>query len=157
MRIIKLGVLMNEKKLPVLVKESAVLYKGLGRITSPAEAAQVMSDVFLLDRQIAEELYLIALNSRGKPLGFFQLNKGCVDNSPVDVRGMMVRLLLCNASSYIVVHNHVSGDTTPSQEDFCVTERLKQASELMGIHFLDHIIIGEQHQYFSFQQNVWQK
>lgn len=157
MRIVKSDVLLNEEKIPVLVKESAVNYKDLEAITSAAEVTQIMADVFLLDRQLAEVIYLIAFNNRGKPLGFFQINKGFIDKCPVDVRGMMVRLLLCNASSHVLVHNHTSGEVTPSQDDFLVTERIRQASEVLGLNFLDHIIIGEKKHYFSFRESVWQE
>ncbi len=157
MRINRYNVLMQEEKIPQLVKEGTTLYPELQGITSPGDAVRIMSDVFCLDKNIEENVYLIALGSQGRVLGFFHLNKGCVDCSMVDVRGMMVRLLLCNAASFLIVHNHVSGDATASKEDFYMTERLKRVSDIMGIRFLDHIIIGEQYRYFSFQEEVWSK
>lgn len=51
--------------------------------------------------------------------------------------------ILSNAASILVAHNHPSGSVTPSLEDIQVTERLKQAGELMGIELLDHLIIGD--------------
>lgn len=141
----------------MLVKEKAMIYKNLSEITSGQDVAQIMTDVFLLGKMITEEIYLIALNNCGKPIGFFQLNKGCIDNCLIDIRGMMIMLLLCNASSFIIVHNHVSGDVIPSPEDFNVTERVKQVAKIIGIHFLDHIIVGENYQYFSFYENIWSK
>lgn len=157
MRIVKLNVLMDKEKVPMLVKEKAVLYENVRQIASGEDVAQIMTDVFLMDRSITEEIYLIAINNRGKPIGFFQLNKGCIDNCTMDVRGMMVMLLLCNASSFIIVHNHVSGEIIPSSDDFDVTERVKLVAEIMGIHFLDHIIIGAGYEYFSFHENIWSK
>lgn len=157
MRIVKSDVLLNEEKIPVLIKESAVNYKDLDAITSADEVTRIMADVFFLDRQLTEVIYLIALNNRGKPLVFFQINKGFIDMCPVDVRGMMVRLLLCNASSLVLVHNHTSGEVIPSQDDFLVTERIRCASEVLGLNFLDHIIIGEEKHYFSFRESVWQE
>mgnify|MGYP002814410432 CR=1 FL=1 len=50
--------------------------------------------------------------------------------------------ILANAAAIIVAHNHPSGDPTPSAEDRAITQRLKQAGELLGIHLLDHVILG---------------
>jgi DNA repair protein RadC len=157
MRIIQSEVYMGEDKMPVLVKHPAKLYKPLQHLSSPEDVVQVMSDVFQADRQIAEQVYLIALDNRAKPLGFFLLNRGTVSKSLVDIRGMMISLLLCNAASFILVHNHVSGEVIPSQEDGILTENVKQAAQLLEIQFCDHIIIGENRNNYSFCRECWQK
>ena len=57
--------------------------------------------------------------------------------------------------SLILIHNHPSGDPTPSQEDMEITARIYQAGELLGIHLLDHIVIGDQ-RYCSFRETgLW--
>ena len=117
LRIIEAEVHMDEEKMPVLIKEPAKLYKPLQHLSRPEDVVQVMVDIFELDRQIAELVYLIALDNRAKPLGVFLLNRGSINRSLVDIRGMMVSLLLCNASGFILIHNHVSGECIPSQED----------------------------------------
>ena len=61
--------------------------------------------------------------------------------------------ILANASSIILLHNHPSGDCQPSEADIDVTKRLIGAGELLGIEVLDHIVIGEQKEYFSFKEN----
>ena len=116
-----------------------------------------MVDIFELDRQIAELVYLIALDNRAKPLAFFLLNRGTVNRSLIDIRGMMVNLLLCNAAAFIIVHNHVSGEVIPSVEDGRVTERIKAAAELLDIEFCDHIITGENKKYYSYRRQSWKK
>jgi DNA repair protein RadC len=57
--------------------------------------------------------------------------------------------LLSSAAAILFIHNHPSGDTTPSQEDLEMTKRLKQAGDLLGIRVLDHLIFGEEG-YYSF-------
>lgn len=157
LRIVEAEVRMDEEKMPVLIKEPAKLYKTLQYLSSPADVVQVMVDIFELDRQIAELVYLIALDNRAKPLGFFLLNRGSINRSLLDVRGMMVSLLLCNASGFILIHNHVSGEVIPSVEDGRVTERVKAAAELLDVEFCDHIIVGENKNYYSYRRECWQK
>lgn len=157
LRIIEAEVRMDEQKKPVLKEEPTKIYEPLQCLSCPADVVQVMVDIFELDRQIAELVYLIAVDNRAKPLGVFLLNRGSINRSLVDVRGMMVSLLLCNAAGFILVHNHVSGECLPSQEDGRVTERIKAAAELLDIEFCDHIIIGENKKYYSFRRDSWKK
>lgn len=157
MRIVKAEVRMDEEKMPVLIKEPAKIYKPLQHLSSPEDVVQVMVDAFEMGRQIAELVYLIALDNRAKPLAFFLLNRGTVNRSMVDIRGMMISLFLCNAAGFILVHNHVSGECIPSQEDGRVTERIKAAAELLDIEFCDHIVIGENKTYYSYRRQSWKK
>jgi DNA repair protein RadC len=64
-----------------------------------------------------------------------------------------VRLAVMKATANIIVVNHPSGDTKPSQEDILLTTRLSQAGEILGINVLDHVIIGSEGNYFSFRDN----
>lgn len=157
MHIIEAEVRMDEQKKPVLKEESTKIYEPLQCLSCPADVVQVMTDVFEIDREIAEMVYLIALDNRGKPLAFFLLNRGTVNRSLIDIRGMMVNLLLCNAAAFIIVHNHVSGEVIPSVEDGRVTERIKSAAELLDIEFCDHIITGENKKYYSYRRQSWKK
>lgn len=146
----------NEEKEPVLEKIKTVRYERLKRIEKSEDVAQIMRDVFGMDKQIAEIVYLISLDNKNMPLGFFFLNKGLVNCSQVDIRGIFIRLLLSNAAQFILVHNHTSGSPLPSSEDMVITDRIKGLSAVMGIRFTDHIIIGD-NQYFSFRELLWSK
>ncbi len=146
----------NEKKEPVLEKIKTVRYERLKRIVKPEDVAQIMMEVFGMDKQIAEVVYLVSLDNKGTPLGFFFLNKGLVNCSQVDIRGIFIRLLLTNAAQFIMVHNHTSGSPIPSREDMVITDRIKRLSAVMGIQFCDHIIIGNC-KYFSFKEQLWSK
>ena len=68
----------------------------------------------------------------------------------------MIRNVLCGASAFIVIHNHPSGELSISKEDVSTTKKLYEAGELMGIHLLDHIIIGredEKEAYYSMAEH----
>lgn len=59
------------------------------------------------------------------------------------IREILIRMLLAGAVSFILCHNHPSGDTNPSQEDIQITESIGKAGSLIGVSLLDHLIIGE--------------
>lgn len=71
------------------------------------------------------------------------MSHGSINESIVDVRGCMQRVLLCGAASFILFHNHPSGNTRVSDYDKKATSQLKDAAKLLGISFLDHLIIGD--------------
>lgn len=66
-------------------------------------------------------------------------------------REIFIKALLCGASGIVIIHNHPSGDTTPSEQDIKSYNRLKEAGKLIGINVLDSIIVGDS--YYSFVEN----
>ena len=95
---------------------------------------------------------LLMLNSKSKLLGESDISKGTVNASLVSPRELFIEALNKQAVSIILLHNHTSGDPTPSKSDFLLTKRVKEAGELIGIELLDHIIIGD-NCYCSFTEN----
>ena len=79
-----------------------------------------------------------------------ELAQGTVDHVPVYPREILRRALDCGASAIILVHNHPSGDPTPSQADIAMTDRIRQGAEAMGLVLHDHLIIGRERE-FSFR------
>ncbi len=65
---------------------------------------------------------------------------------------MFKAIILANAAAFIVAHNHPSGDPAPSRDDIEITRRLKEAAEILGVRFLDHIVIGRG-RYVSFVED----
>ena len=84
----------------------------------------------------------INMNTKLEMTSVFELSHGNVNSSIVSVREMFQKALLANAVSIILMHNHPSGDSTPSREDIQVTKRAKDAGDLLGVQVLDHIVIG---------------
>ena len=94
---------------------------------------------------------------KGHFLGDKVLTRGTATGSLVTPREIYMEALRRHAVSLILVHNHPSGDPTPSPDDMQITARIYQAGELLGIHLLDHIIIGDQ-KYCSFrEEGIWEE
>lgn len=90
-----------------------------------------------------EHLKLIMLNTRSRLIGESEISKGTVNMSIVSPRELFVEALQKNAVYIILLHNHPSGDPTPSTDDILITKRVKLGGQLLGIELLDHIIIGD--------------
>ncbi len=96
-----------------------------------------------------EEFWVIYLNNSNKVLQQSQISKGGLTGTIVDVRLVLKTAIEMNAVAIILVHNHPSGNLSPSQADKQLTQKLKTATESLDIKVLDHIIISEK-MYFSF-------
>lgn len=152
MRITKMNLVLNEDCSTRLETESCNEYDELDRLDKPWKVAKVLVNCFSLDKRAEEYTYLIATTSQCMPIGFFEISHGTCNATLVGVREIMIRALMVGAVNIMLVHNHPSGICTPSQEDEEVTQELKAASKLLGIRFLDHIIIGRDC-YYSFMEH----
>ena len=99
-----------------------------------------------------ERTKLLMLNTKSMLLGENDISKGTVDSSIITPRELFIEALQKNAAAIVIMHNHPSGDPTPSQDDIDTTARIKKAGELIGIPLLDHIIIGN-NCYSSFRES----
>lgn len=102
--------------------------------------------------QKQENMKLLMLNTKSKLIGETNISKGTVNASLVSPRELFIEALEKEAVSIILVHNHPSGDPTPSDQDILLTKRVKEAGSLIGIDLLDHIIIGN-NCYMSFSES----
>ncbi len=112
------------------------------RVTSPADAANLLIPEMMFLEQ--EHLRVILLNTRNYVLKAPTLYVGSLNTSVIRVGEVFRAAIRENAAAIIVVHNHPSGDPTPSPEDVRVTRELARAGQLLGIDLLDHIVIGQQ-------------
>lgn len=99
-----------------------------------------------------EHFYCLYLNSGKKVIKEKLLFIGTVNYSMIHPRDIFKEAYLLNAVSIICIHNHPSGDVTPSVNDINMTVNLKKVGELLGIEIVDHIIIGK-NKYYSFLEN----
>jgi DNA repair protein RadC len=99
-----------------------------------------------------EYAYILCLNTKNVLTSVFQVSHGNVNSAIMGPREIFQKALLANAVSIIVMHNHPSGDCTPSPEDIKVTERLVNAGYMIGVEVLDHVIIGG-NSYYSLKAN----
>lgn len=98
-----------------------------------------------------ECMKLLMLNTKSKLIGESNISKGTVNASLISPRELFIEALEKNAVSIILLHNHPSGDPSPSEQDLFLTKRVKEAGILIGIELLDHIIIGN-NCYISFAE-----
>lgn len=97
-----------------------------------------------------EETWVLLLNRSNKVIRKYQVSKGGISGSIIDIRLIMKEAIDAVASAMILSHNHPSGNIKPSIEDDTITNKLKKAGLLMDIPLLDHIIIGE-NCYYSYK------
>ena len=86
---------------------------------------------------------LLLLNTKSKLIGERIISKGTVNSAIISPRELMIEALRYQAVSMILVHNHPSGDASPSHADIMVTQQIAKAGALIGIELLDHIILGD--------------
>ena len=135
-----------------MVKETPLKVRGNKpkTVTNPATAAAIVTEALgCLDR---EAFGLLMLTTKNSILGFHVVSIGTLNSSIVHPREIFKAAFLAGAASIILVHNHPSGDPSPSQEDLEVTRRLVDAGNILGIAVRDHIIIGDDC-FFSFKND----
>ena len=111
------------------------------RVTSPSIAANyVLSEMSVLEQ---EHFRIMTLNTK-KEINFIrEISKGTINMTIVHAREVFRAAISDNAHSIILLHNHPTGDPSPSKEDIGLTKNLIEASKIIGIDILDHIIIGD--------------
>lgn len=114
------------------------------KITSPATAMRYCLAEFTALRCHAqqEEFWMVTLDTKNQPIATHRITVGTLRNSLVHPREVFRPAIADAANCILVVHNHPSGDPTPSDQDISVTERLEAAAEIVGIPLIDHIIVA---------------
>ena len=125
----------------LLVKEGAAITTGWDRqVRRSQDVADFMAPLAAsADR---EHFWCLMLNGKNVAVGLNLVSIGSLTAALVHPREFLKPLIIGNAAAAIVVHNHPSGDPTPSSEDLQLTKRLREVSDLVGIKLLDHIILG---------------
>ena len=100
--------------------------------------------------QLQEEFVVLYLNRTNKVIGGYKLSKGGITGTVADPRLILAIALKTVATGLILAHNHPSGNLKPSVQDEQLTQKIKQAAELMDIKVLDHIILATEGNFFSF-------
>lgn len=102
--------------------------------------------------EFQEEVKVVLLNRANIVLGIYEMSKGGITGTIVDIRIILAVALKSSASGIVLVHNHPSGNLDPSDVDRQITNKLKEASKLFDIILLDHIIISREG-YYSFSDS----
>lgn len=127
-------------RLPCLVKSRELA--GAGRVEKPEDAYRIFEKVFHPALKTEEYVYLMCCDGAGNIVGMFVVSHGTVVSALQNIRGIMLRALLCNASGIIVAHNHPSGECRISREDEECFQKLKEICRIMEVALLDNLILG---------------
>jgi len=129
------------------------------QVDAPERIYRFYRDVVEKDRGYKpekEHVVVLALNSRMRLLGWHLVSTGGFSEAPCHPREVLRPLIIRGAHSFVLCHNHPSGDPGPSRADEMTTRRIREASEILQLQFLDHVIIGRpsptRSPFFSFRE-----
>lgn len=151
MRVLKYKTVLNDKKRCDLMKEKSFNYPVENDLNSPSAIYRMLCDVFRIDKETEECLYLLSFNAKHKLLGVFEASRGTSMSTVCGVREIFQKALLSNAVGVVIAHNHPSGDVSPSMEDEYAWKKMRDAGELIGVVMLDSVIVGDGN-YYSFYE-----
>lgn len=137
--------LAREIKVNFTVNESFAPYK----IACSEDVYKYAKPLFCESINIYESVYALFFDNSNQLLGFYKVSQGGITSSVVDVRLLLSTALNCLATSLILIHNHPTGNLKPSVEDMKITNQIKEASSLLNIRLLDHMIVTNSG-FFSF-------
>ena len=130
---------------------SRIKRKGFTKqITSPEDVFRIFADEFSMKKQ--EHFYVLLLDTKNRIINKSLVSVGTLNASLIHPREVFREAIRQAAHGVIAVHNHPSGDPSPSAEDRYITDALKKAGEIINIRFLDHVIIGDE-SYYAFSSS----
>lgn len=132
------------------VKEKFIPY-GNEELYSPERVVRMAGK--LLEGMDRECVLAIPIDACCKPVGVEIVSIGSVKSCQIQARELYKYAILSSAYGLIMVHNHVSGKIEPSQEDYAITKKMREAGRLLDIDLIDHIIIGDDGSYFSMNES----
>ena len=103
--------------------------------------------------EFLESFKVLLMNRSNSVLGIIEVSKGGISGTVTDVRVVFQAAIKANASGIICSHNHPSGNLNPSESDNRITQKIKEAGNILDIQLLDHIILGTEGNYYSFADN----
>ena len=131
MRRLQINVCISRANKPgLLIKESSNVLETI-KETIP----EILTD-------LQEHFVVLILNTKNRVVGVHHMAIGTINSTLVDPRIVFQPAVVLGANAIIIVHNHPSGDTTPSSEDYALTKRLKEVGTILGIKVLDSIIVA---------------
>ena len=124
-----------------MAKEMSAIYTQ-ETITTPMDIVRLINSYEEYDLSPMEKVIVIGLNTKNQVNIYTEIATGATGYANFKINDLFKPLLLSNSSKFILVHNHPSGDATPSKEDKDITAKVKTSAQLMGLTLLDHIVIG---------------
>lgn len=137
-------------------KVKAIQIKAIGELTKrlskpinnmkiKVKSSKDIADLFMqeLRYEKREIMKLVILNTKNIVQKIINISLGATNSASVEPKEILLEAIKCQAPKIILVHNHPSGDPTPSKADYRVTDRIYECADIMGIELLDHIVIGD--------------
>ena len=122
------------------------------RIQRPHDIAEILIEKMRFEKQ--EILKVALLNNKNNLLKIKDIAIGSGNFVVATIKSVLNEAVKIEAAKIILIHNHPSGDSTPSQADIDFTDKVRQASQILGIQLLDHIVIGEKNYTSIFSQRL---
>lgn len=119
------------------------------QITSSQGAYEILMRVWSSQIETREEMYVLFLDRSNKVFGYHVLSIGGITGTVTDIRLIFSLALTSLATAVLIGHNHPSGNLNPSKSDLDITQKIKNAGDVMDIKLLDHLIVTK-HGYYSF-------
>lgn len=119
------------------------------KIDTSENAVSLIRDLFNPDEMAEERMWIAAVDTKLRPKAVFELSHGGYDTTPTPSPNIFVRVLLSGCQRFILLHNHPSGDVTPSNLDLDFDTRIKEGCNILGLELLDNIILGEDGFYYT--------
>lgn len=113
------------------------------KIKMPQDVANILMEELKYEKR--EIVKVIILNIKNIVLKIVNITVGSTNFAVLEPKDVLIEAIKMQAPKIILVHNHPSGNATPSKEDFEITKKIYQCAKLMGIELLDHIVIGERY------------
>ena len=146
----------QEKELhkPFLVCEKQINYPQTKKLANPYDISKFMFDYFKADELAEEYVWMITTDTDNNLNGIFEISHGGINHSSLPKREICQKALLSGAVNVVLIHNHPSGNPTPSNIDKAVTKEIFESIKTVGVQLIDHIVLGDNN-YFSFaEQNL---
>ena len=134
-----------------MVKEQSVEYTT--QITKPIDIVDFINKYEDYSSSPTEKIVVIGLDTKNRINIYTEIANGTSGFCNFSISDMFKPLLVSNSNRFILMHNHPTGDSTPSKEDVNITKRIIEASKIMGLTFLDHIVIGD-NEYTSIMSKI---
>lgn len=139
------GLTLDDKKHPVLMPQKDVVYQN--NLTCADNVVQLCNDSMQLSYRAEEYVIMVATTMKGDILGIFEVSHGTINAALCNPREIYLRAFVVGAGNIILIHNHPSGNCTPSDDDLKTAKRMTAAGKLLGINLLDYIIVGNNNYY----------
>ena len=134
-------IMRNNDCKPYLERTKAI--KVSDKIESYQEMVDLLNHKFKMNKLGTEHCYVIAFTYSLEPIGVIHLSSGTSKACEINNRELFMSLLLLGAEQFVVFHNHVNGNTAPSDNDYLVTANIQNGANILGLRFLKHIVIGK--------------